>query len=232
MPRKARISIGEVPHHVIQRGHNRSVCFFRAEDYRNYLKWLREYLQECQCSLHAFVMMTNHVHLLVTPETTDGLGQLMKRLGQRYVQYINRTYQRSGTLWEGRFRSCITEAETYILNCYRYIELNPVRAGMVNHPGEYYWSSYRANAQGEHLIWLTPHTLYNQLGSTRKERLQAYRDLFQNHLEPGIVDEIRKATNSDYALGTKGFRRQVEKALGRRVSPGKIGRPRKQGAVP
>lgn len=132
MPRRARVSLAGVPHHIIQRGNNRSVCFFTDDDYRFYLEWLAKYLEECECKLHAFVLMTNHVHLLITPATCEGLGQLMKRLGQRYVQYVNRRYRRSGTLWEGRFRSCLTQEESYVLSCYRYIELNPVRAGMVD----------------------------------------------------------------------------------------------------
>src|SRR5690606_11969461 len=127
----------------------------------------------------AYVLMSNHVHLLVTPNTSDGVAKLMKRLGQRYVQYINRTYRRTGTLWEGRFRSCLALEENYILNCYRYIELNPVRAGMVNRPAEYPWSSYRANANGEAASVITPHEVYLALGGSIEERIKAYRELFK-----------------------------------------------------
>lgn len=151
----------------------------------------------------------------------------MKALGQRYVQYVNRTYRRSGTLWEGRFRSCLTQEETYLLACQRYIELNPVRADMVAHPAEYRWSSYRANAQGEADALLKAHLLYDALGADAPSRQEAYRELFRYELEPGLVDEIRRATNGNYALGNDGFAAQVTAALGRRATPGKSGRPRR-----
>ena len=142
MPRRPRVSLPGVTHHIIQRGNNRIACFYSENDYRFYLEWPFDYAEHCQYQVHAYVLMTNHVHLFVTPETRSGLGELMKRLGQRYVQYINRTYQRTGTLWEGRFKSCITQDDQYVLSCYRYIELNPVRANIVSHPAEYAWSSY------------------------------------------------------------------------------------------
>ena len=134
--------------YVIQRGNNRQACFYADQDYQFFLEWLGKYAKETGCAIHAYVLMTNHVHLLVTPKQAESAGQLMKRLGQRYVQYVNRTYRRSGTLWEGRFRSCLTQDDEYLLRCYRYIELNPVRAGMVSHPAEYPWSSYQVNGQG------------------------------------------------------------------------------------
>ena len=143
MPRRARVSVPDAAHHIIQRGNNRSACFYSKQDYECYLEWLFEYSEMHGCYVHAYVLMTNHVHLLITPTDSIGLGKLMKRLGQRYVQYINRSYQRTGTLWEGRFRSCVTDDERYVLGCYRYIELNPVRANIVAHPAEYRWSSYR-----------------------------------------------------------------------------------------
>jgi putative transposase len=144
MPRRARIQLPGVPVHLIQRGNNRSACFYADEDYRFYLDHLTEQATKHRCAIHAWCLMTNHVHLLVTPRHADSLSRLMKALGQRYVQYINRTYRRSGTLWEGRFRSCLLQEEAYVLACYRYIELNPVRACLVAHPAEYRWSSYRA----------------------------------------------------------------------------------------
>jgi len=162
---------------------------------------LHDYAKVSGCAIHAFTLMTNHVHLLLTPKQKYSAGELMKRLGQRYVQYINRTYNRSGTLWEGRFRSCITQQEDYLLACQRYIELNPVRAGMVEYPGEYRWSSYRANAQGESCKILIPHSIYLLLGTTNTERQTAHRELFRYQLEPGVVDKIRKATNGNFVLG-------------------------------
>nr|WP_233543939.1 transposase [Salinisphaera sp. Q1T1-3] len=217
-----------VPVHLIQRGNNREVCFFADDDYRFYLEWLQEYARSEACRVHAYVLMSNHVHLLVTGRETASVGNLMKRLGQRYVQYINRTYRRSGTLWEGRFRSCLTQEEHYVMGCYRYIELNPVRAEMVAHPAEYRWSSYRVNGQGELSTLIKPHKLYKRLGSSAEERQAAYRELFRYQLDPGLVDEIRQATNGNYVLGTERFEAQVERALKRRVTRGRPGRPRKE----
>lgn len=228
MPRRPRITLSGIPHHVIQRGNNRQVCFYSADDYLRYLEWLEECARETSCKIHAYVLMTNHVHLLVTPENEWGLAQLMKGLGQRYVQYINRTYDRSGTLWEGRFRSCIAGEANYILACHRYIELNPVRAHIVEHPAEYYWSSYRANGQGEDNEILTPHSVYQALASNEYDRRERYRTLFYDQLDSRLIDDIRGATNSNHALGSEKFVTEIESALGRRARPGKSGRPRKK----
>lgn len=179
------------------------------------------------CDVHAYVLMTNHVHLLLTPKKIDSAGLLMKHLGQRYVQYINRVYRRSGTLWEGRFRSCLTQSEDYVLSCYRYIELNPVRAAMVQYPSEYRWSSYRANAEGAFSSLLSPQDEYLRLGKDGAERQKAYRGLFNAHVDTKRVDEIRTATNSNYALGNERFRDEIEQALKRRAVRGTNGRPKK-----
>lgn len=227
MPRRARITLANVPLHLIQRGNNRQACFFADEDYRVYLDHLADSARKFNCAIHAYVLMTNHVHLLLTPGSDDSAGLMMKNLGQRYVQYVNRTYRRSGTLWEGRFRSCLAQDDAYLLACQRYIELNPVRAGMVPHPAEYRWSSYRANAQGEEDAILTHHPLYLALGTDPDERRASYRDLFRHSLDPGQVDQIRKATNGNYALGDTRFAAQVAAALGRRTTPGRRGRPPK-----
>ena len=228
MPRRPRVVLPGVPLHLIQRGNNRQACFYADDDFRFYLEWLRRYARDTRCAIHAYVLMTNHVHLLVSSAAAGGVGEMMKRLGQRYVQYVNRTYRRSGTLWEGRFRSCLTREESYVLGCYRYVELNPVRAGMVEHPGEYRWSSYRANAQGEARSWLAPHTCYQALASDERGRQAAYRELFRYQLDPGLVDEIREATNGNYVLGTSRFQKEVARALGRRVVRGRSGRPKTQ----
>lgn len=225
MPRRPRLALPNVPLHIIQRGNNRQACFYADEDYRVYLDWLREYAGKTGCHIHAYVLMTNHVHLLLSAKHSESPGALMKALGQRYVQYVNRTYRRSGTLWEGRFRSCLTQEEGYLLACHRYIVLNPVRANMVDHPAEYRWSSYRGNAQGEPDERLTPHALYQGLGQDGASRAAAYRDLFRYQLESGLVDEIRRATNGNYALGGATFAAQVAAALGRRATPGQSGRP-------
>lgn len=231
MPRRARIILPNIPQHIIQRGNNRSVCFYTNEDYCKHLEWLKEYADKTACQIHAYVLMTNHVHILASSEKSDAIGSMMKALGQRYVQYINRTYKRSGTLWEGRYKSCPIQAETYLLSCQRYIELTPVRANIVEHPAEYRWSSYRINAQDEPTELIKPHMIYEQLGRDDQDRKSAYRELFRYQLEPKLVDEIRQATNGNYVLGNTRFTQQIADALGRRVLPGRAGRPRNEEVV-
>ena len=228
MPRRPRVALPNIPLHIIQRGNNRQACFYADQDYQFYLEWLGKYAEETGCAIHSYVLMTNHVHMLLTPDKAESVGQMMKKLGQRYVQYVNRTYRRSGTLWEGRYRSCLIQDETYLLTCHRYIELNPVRAGMVEHPADYPWSSYRANGQGKDSSIIEPHPLYAALGRSNIERQAAYRELFRYQMEPGVIDEIRKSTNGNFVLGDDRFAEQVETMLGRRVTPGKSGRPRRE----
>ena len=225
MPRRARLSIPGIPWHIIQRGNNRSVCFYAEEDFQFYLHFLNEFATKFGCALHAYVLMTNHVHLLLTPQRPDSASLLMKHLGQRYVQYVNRSYKRSGTLWEGRFRSCLTQTEDYVLACYRYIELNPVRAGMVIRPQDYRWSSYHANALGKPSNLIAPHDEYTRLAHDESGRLEAYRALFKVHLDEEVVGQIRIATNGNFALGGERFQRDIETALGRRARRGQAGRP-------
>ncbi len=148
MARLARVAPVGVPQHIIQRGNNRQVCFAGEEDMKAYLHWLKEMSKKYQVDIHAWVLMTNHVHLLCTPWKENAVSQMMQSLGRLYVRYFNHTYQRSGTLWEGRFKSCLVQSERYLLELYRYIELNPVRADMVDKPSDYSWSSYAINALG------------------------------------------------------------------------------------
>jgi putative transposase len=225
MPRRARLRIAGIPLHIIQRGNNRGVCFFSESDYYVYLQCLRELSARYSCDVHAYVLMTNHVHLLLTPRVPDGASVLMKHLGQHYVQYVNRTHGRSGTLWEGRFRSSLVEIEWYFLRCQRYIELNPVRAGIVRSPEAYRWSSFAANALGRRDALVTPHAAFIALGGEDSGRRAAYLELFRTELEPRELDEIRMSTNAGYAIGTERFRREVEQEVGRRAGPGKSGRP-------
>lgn len=225
MPRRGRISIPGVPWHIIQRGNNRAPCFYHEDDYLIYLSTLKEQADKYGCQLHAYVLMTNHVHLLLTPESVDSASLMMKHLGQRYVQYINRTYKRTGTLWEGRFRSCIAQTERYVLTCYRYIELNPVRADMVERPEHYIWSSHRTNTGVEESDLLTPHEEYLRLGTTLQQRTENYCQLFIQQMKPEDLEKIRNSTNGNYVLGSRAFQREIEQMLGRRVSPGKSGRP-------
>ena len=227
MARLPRFSPAGMPQHVIQRGNNRSVCFAAEQDFSAYANWLKEYSVEHGVAIHAWVFMTNHVHLLVTPETDSALSALMQALGRRYVRYFNHQYHRSGTLWEGRFKSSVVQSETYLLQCYRYIELNPVRASIVGDPAEYPWSSYRANGLGVETDLCTPHTEYLLLGGDQQERTAAYRALFKAHVDGKLIEEIRKAANKGLALGSESFKDEVEALYGRRVRPARMGRPAK-----
>ena len=201
MPRTARVVVPGTALHVIERGNNRGRCFFRESDREAYLHYLGRFAPRCGCLVHAYCLMSNHVHLLVTPQTQEACGLLMKHLAQHYVQYVNRTHGRTGTLWEGRFRSCVAASERYVLACYRYIELNPVRAGIVSRPDEYRWSSFRANARGEGDGLLDPHPAYLALSERDAPRQRQYRGLFDSALDPRLIDEIRSATRNGFALG-------------------------------
>ncbi len=224
MARLARFCPVDIPQHIIQRGNNRQVCFNSREDLAAYAYWLKEFSVKYHVEIHAWVFMTNHVHLLVTPRVQSAVSKLMQSLGRQYVQYFNKTYQRSGTLWEGRYKSCIVQTSEYLLQCYRYIELNPVRAGIVANPSEFAWSSYRANALGKSSLLITPHNEYLQLGKTPEERQLQYRELFRFHLEPNEVDNIRKSVNKGLALGDDRFKQEVEINLKRRITPLRVGR--------
>ncbi len=171
--------------------------------------------------------MTNHVHLLVTPTNRDGLSEMMQALGRRYVQYFNYQYRRSGTLWEGRFKSSLVQSERYLLQCHRYIELNPVRADMVNDPSGYTWSSYRCNALGINSELCTHHDEYLKLGNSKVKRQLAYRALFKAHVDCTLLEQIRGSVNKGLALGNDRFKDEVETLYGRRVRPSKMGRPKK-----
>ncbi|MBF8224005.1 transposase [Halomonas sp. 328] len=225
MTRRARLLLPGIPLHLVQRGNNRSVCFADADDCLAYLELLESASHACAVDVHAYVLMTNHVHLLATPRVDpQAISAMMKRIGQSYAQRFNRRYRRTGTLFEGRFRSCLVGEARYLLACHVYIELNPVRAGMVNHPGEYRWSSYAANAQGAPDPLLTPHPVIADLGPSPVARHTAYRELFRHHLASGLVDEIRQVTHSGLVLGTERFQRQAAELLGRRTIRGTPGR--------
>ena len=225
MPRPPRLILPGVAVHVIQRGNNRVACFRQDSDYLMYLAYLRQLSDKYACAIHAYCLMTNHVHLLVTPRAAGACTGLMRDLGQRYVQYFNRRHERTGTLWEGRFRSCIAESALYVLGCYRYIESNPVRAGMVDHPTGYLWSSYAVNSGMRSDPLVTAHPEYTALGSDPATRHAAYRALFEHRLEPGLQKAIREATNAGYALASETFKRVVLGPLGFRTQPAKAGRP-------
>lgn len=217
MPRLPRLCLPGIPLHVIQRGNNRQVSFARDEDCAAYAHWLDEYSVQYQVAIHAWVFMTNHVHLLMTAATENGISKLMQSLGRRYVRYFNDTYQRTGTLWEGRFKSCVVSAEDYLLQCQRYIEMNPVRAGMVEAPGDYKWSSVRSNGLAKPAKLWTPHEVYCSLGKNLNECAKAYRELFRSHLGMELLTEIRESTNMGLALGNDKFKQEIEQLTGRRV---------------
>lgn len=228
MPRRPRIHLPDLPIHLVQRGHNRDACFFADEDFLAYRDWLGEALKKTGCTLHAYVLMTNHVHLLLTPPSSQAVSQLVMSLGRRYVQYINKTYKRTGTLWDSRYKSSLVHADEYLLLCQRYIELNPVRAGMVEDPAQYRWSSYRANGLGQADELLTPHAVYLALDQDDEKRQAAYRTLFRPELEHEALTDIRLALNQGQPLGCGRFLDQVERMLGRRCEVRPRGRPRKR----
>jgi len=232
MARLLRVVVPDVPLHVIQRGTNRCRIFHDPADYRFFLGCLQEGCAEHACDVHAYVLMTNHVHLLLSPRVEVGPSRLMQFVGGRYAQYFNRRYERVGALWQGRYKGTNVETDSYFLVCSRYVELNPVRAGMVVQPGDYEWSSYAHNALGQPDPLVRRHPLVEALGPTE------YVALFEDQLEPETLAAIRDATNKGWALGKEGFRRYLEKRTGRRVTPRKATlrhvdgvRPHLQGGV-
>ena len=221
MARLPRFVLPGHPQHIIIRGNNREPVFNADEDYRFFLDKLADAAKKHQCDIHAYVLMTNHIHLLATPHAENGISKMMQMLGRYYVQYYNFTYKRSGTLWEGRYKASLIDSEAYALLCYRYIELNPVRADMVKHPSEYPWSSYRANALGiadvltPHL--LTPHMMYGALGQDEPTRQACYRDLFIGQIDEMSLSLMREATNKAWVLGSAHFKQKIESQLNRRT---------------
>lgn len=231
MARMPRFTPVGFPYHVIQRGNNRQVIFNGDEDCAAYMSWLKEYADKYDVSIHAWVLMTNHVHLVVSPKHEDGISKMMQSLGRMYVRYYNSTYHRTGTLWEGRFKSCLIADNEYFLGCCRYVELNPVRAGMVEDPAQFKWSSYQSNALGLKSRILNPHEVYLSLGQSPEERQENYRKMFESEIEESMVSDIREATQKGLAIGNERFKREIELNLGRRVTAGKMGRPRKEKMV-
>jgi putative transposase len=227
MARRPRVDLPGIPQHVVQRGNDRQPCFFADADRHGYLQNLREIAPRERCQVHAYVLMTNDVHLLITPEESGQVARLMQALGRRYVRYVNDRYRRTGTLWEGRYKSSLVDRDTYLLRCYRYIELNPVRARMCADPADYPWSSHRANALGHDDPLIHPHPNYQALGATREARCAAYRDIAMETLSDEDIEAIRLHLQRQHALGSDRFRTAIEAQLARPVGPLKIGRPRK-----
>jgi len=219
MARLGRYFIAGQPLHVIQRGNDRKPVFFTEEDYAQYGEWLVAASDDNGLSVHAYVFMTNHVHLLVTPQAAESLPKTMQSLGRRYVRHVNARYRRTGTLWEGRYKAAPIDSEEYFVTCCRYIELNPVRAGLVAHPRQYRWSSYRAHAEGRPDALARFHDAFRRLGRSVEEREAAYRALIKEKLDAAFVDALRAATNGGWALGGEAFRNEIEQAARRRASP-------------
>lgn len=227
MPRQCRYFIPGIPQHVITRGVDRQAVFFHEQDYTHYLKTLQDAAAKNECLIHAYVLMTNHVHLLVTPGGERSLPLMMQAMGRNYVQRLNVRYGRTGTLWEGRYKASLVQDGSYLLTCQRYIELNPVRARMVAAPGEYPYSSYAYHAFGTEDATITAHACYLDLAVVPSARQQAYRELFHDLIDDELLTGIRKNTNACGVIGDSRFKEQVGAMLGRTVPTGKRGRPRR-----
>lgn len=226
MPRKSRFILPGVPQHLIHRGHNREPCFYSEGDYVLYLDELHQAAKINQVAIHAYVLMTNHVHLLVTPAQSHGIAHMMQDTGRKFVPYINARYKRSGSLWEGRYKASLIDSERYLFTCMRYIEMNPVRANMVAHPGEYRWSSYSANAGYKPNKVITTHPVYKCLGNDLGQQQMGYRELFSDSLDKAELHAIRETLNQELVLGREDFKDKIEKMTKRQTRPGINGRPK------
>lgn len=227
MPRQPRYFIPHIPQHVIQRGVDRQPVFFQLDDYKLYLDSLGNAAERYECQIHAYVLMTNHTHLLVTPTGSRSLPLLMQAMGRSYVQALNKRYNRTGTLWEGRYKASLVQDEHYLLTCYKYIELNPVRAGLVSKPDDYPYSSFACNANGRDNPLLTAHAVYRSLAEEPNQRQAVYRNFFNDSIAPETLTTIRNTSNACLVLGNERFKDQIETMLGRSVRPGRCGRPKK-----
>lgn len=214
MPRRKRCCPAGLPVHLVQRGNNKQVCFTSDSDLAAYANWLKDAAKKYGVAIHAWVFMTNHVHLLVTPDADDAVSKTMQYIGRYYVRYFNYQYDRTGTLFEGRYKSSLIQSNHYLLACYKYIELNPVRAGLVKDPADYAWSSYRANTMGQAVKMWTPHENYLALGSNQERRQMAYQHFFTEDMGRELITDIRGALNTGLVLGDDHFRHQVAQLTG------------------
>ena len=228
MPRQARFVAGGVAAHITQRGHNGDVCFIGQSDYLLYLLHLRELSEKHGCAVHAYCLMTNHVHLLLTPGTEQACSNLMRDLGQRYVQHFNKTYGRKGTLWQGRYWANIAQSARYVIGCYRYIERNPVVAHVVSTAVDYPWSSASVNTGLRVDRLIQPHAEYLALSEDALQRYSVYRDLLSQALDAQLVRDIRESRDTGYPLASDSFKSHLAERLGRKTVPGQPGRPEKR----
>jgi len=211
MGRHARLVVPGVALHVVQRGNSRQDCFHHDNDRLVYQALLREAAQLRRCALHAYCLMTNHVHLLLTPPDEEACCLVMRDVGRDYASYVNRRYARTGSLWERPFKSCLVDSAAYVLNCYRYIERNPVRAGMVAHPADHRWSSYAGNAALRSDVLLTAHAEYAALGDDTGARQRNYRGLLRDADEEAFLREVREATHAGFPLVGDRLKAMLEK---------------------
>jgi len=225
MARLPRLAVPDLPHHVIQRGNNRAAIFVDAADHERMLALLGEYAQKEQVAIHSYVLMSNHLHLLATPTTSEGLPRLMQGVGRRYVQWFNKRHQRTGTLWEGRYRATAVQTERYFLACMAYIDLNPVRAGMVPRPEDYPWSSYLHYRGLRSDKLLMPHPIWWQLGNTPFAREARYGELVAQGLSASDQQALTEATLKGWALGEPDFVAELQARTPRRLLRAKAGRP-------
>ncbi|WP_068546620.1 transposase [Thalassotalea crassostreae] len=227
MVRKLRIAPTNYPQHIYNRGNNKSICFIDASDFKAFAAFLKKYTNQFDVQLHAWVFMTNHFHLLATPQTENAISKMMQGLGRDYAQYFNFKYNRTGTLWEGRFNSCLVDSESYLLQLYKYIEHNPVRAGMVSNAADYSWSSYQINGLGKESTLVCFHEYYLSLGTTKLSRLKAYNQFLEQPLTEFELNNIRQCVKSGNTLGSNKFKQRLSKLCGCELEPKKIGRPNK-----
>ncbi len=225
MARLPRLTLPGYAHHVIQRGNNRQAIFLRPHDYTIWLQLAAECAQQCHVAIHAYVLMDNHFHVLATPESADGLPKMMQALGRRYVRYFNDQHARTGTLWEGRYKSTVIQAELHLLSCMAYMDLNPVRAGVVGRPEDYPWSSYRHYVGQRVDRLITAHPLVWAMGNTPFSRESAYADLVQRGLDAPAQSALTEATLGGWALGDAGSVAALQKKIPRRVTKSAPGRP-------
>jgi putative transposase len=229
MARLPRYVLPGQPQHIIQRGNNRQNIFTCDADFQFFRDAVISASEEQGLSIHAYVWMTNHIHLLASPMRAESIGKFFQSVGRKYVQYFNFTYERTGTLWEGRYRATVVDSESYLMTVMRYIELNPVRAGRVAHASEYPWSSYARNALGEtgaNADWIASHDVYRRLARNAQDRQSAYRSLFKSAISKNDLTQIRDSTHKGWALGSEKFKAQMEKLTQRPVVSKGVGRPR------
>lgn len=228
MPRLPRLNLADIPQHIVQVGHNNLPCFFDGEDYEFYLTSLRNAADQYRVEVHAYVLLPNMVQIIATPRVPDGVPSMMQSLGRRYVQYVNHRYKRSGTLWQGRYKSSLIDSDAYLLTCYRYVELRPLYLGLADSLGDYPWSSFNHHTSNERNDVITDHRLYLALGDSPRECAQEYRKLFRYSFDRGLLEYIAETIKLGHVLGGDKFKDEIEKIANQRVRPLKRGRPRKK----